>query len=206
MLRRRPILTLLIGGLVLAALSPLPGCAQEQDDGSATAAPPLDSVAAQKDVPYVTTPQRVVERMLAMADVDEDDVVYDLGSGDGRFVITAAQQFGARGVGVEIDRQLVRKARSAARLAGVADRVEFRQGNLFETDLREATVVTLYLEPDLNLRLRPRLFLQLDPGDRVVSHDFGMGAWTPDRVEKMGGSTIYLWTIPKRVPDSLGRP
>jgi SAM-dependent methyltransferase len=203
----RFVLSLLVGGIALVVLIPLVGCAQhpDADPAEASAAPPLDSVAAEKDVPYVTTPQRVVERMLAMADVAEDDVVYDLGSGDGRFVITAAQQFGARGVGVEIDPQLVRQARSQARLAGVADRVEFRRGDLFETDLREATVVTLYLEPELNLRLRPKLLLQLDPGDRVVSHDFGMGAWTPDRVEKIGDSTIYLWTIPDQVPDTFAQ-
>ena len=197
-MQRSSVLALFFGGVLLVGLGPLPGCAQDRD-GAAT-----DS-AASKDVPYVTTPQRVVERMLAMADVSADDVVYDLGSGDGRFVITAAQQFGARGVGVEIDPQLVEQARAQARLAGVADRVTFRQGNLFEVDLREATVVTLYLEPDLNLRLRPRLLLQLDPGDRVVSHDFGMGAWTPDRVEKMAGSRLYLWTVPSRLPDSLSR-
>ena len=199
---RRPRLCLLLVLGALLALGPLPGCAQDQaaDPPSTTAA--SDS-AATKDVPYVTTPQRVVERMLEMADVSADDVVYDLGSGDGRFVITAAQQFGARGVGVEIDPQLVREARAQARLAGVADRVEFRRGNLFDVDLHEATVVTLYLEPDLNLRLRPRLLLQLDAGDRVVSHDFGMGSWRPDQVEKMDGSTLYLWTIPAQTPDSL---
>jgi SAM-dependent methyltransferase len=197
------VFALLIGGGLLAALVPLTGCAQEQDRPSV----PIDTsdTTAAKDVPYVTTPQRVVERMLEMADVSEDDVVYDLGSGDGRFVITAAQQFGARGVGVEIDPDLVREARSQARLAGVSDRVEFRQGNLFDVDLHEATVVTLYLEPDLNMKLRPTLLLQLDPGDRVVSHDFGMGSWTPDRIEKMDGSTLYLWSIPEKLPDSLGK-
>jgi SAM-dependent methyltransferase len=194
-----------LGVALLVGLGPLPGCAQDRGGASrdGTSAPTADS-AQSKDVPYVTTPQRVVERMLAMADVSAGDVVYDLGSGDGRFVITAAQQFGARGVGVEIDPELVREARAQARLAGVADRVTFRQGNLFDVDLREATVVTLYLEPDLNLRLRPKLLLQLDPGDRVVSHDFGMGSWTPDRVEKMDGSTLYLWTVPSQLPDSLG--
>ena len=199
------LLAFLLGVGLLVGLGPLPGCAQDRGGASRTgpSAPPADS-AQSKDVPYVTTPQQVVERMLAMADVSADDVVYDLGSGDGRFVITAAQQFGARGVGVEIDPELVREARAQARLAGVADRVTFRQGNLFDVALHEATVVTLYLEPDLNLRLRPTLLLQLDPGDRVVSHDFGMGSWTPDRVEKMNGSTLYLWTIPSQLPDSLG--
>lgn len=189
---------------LLFLLAPLVGCAQQPDQTSRT--PALDSVAAEKDVPYVTTPQRVVERMLELADVSDDDVVYDLGSGDGRFVITAAQQFGARAVGVEIDSQLVETARSRARLAGVMDRVEFRRGNLFETDLSDATVVTLYLEPDLNLRLRPKLVLQLDPGDRVVSHEFDMGAWTPDRTETMNGSSIYLWTIPDQMPETMSSP
>ncbi|MFB6248580.1 MAG: cyclopropane-fatty-acyl-phospholipid synthase family protein [Salinibacter sp.] len=189
----------LLGVALFVGLGPLPGWAQDRDGAS-----PADSTAS-KDVPYVTTPQPVVERMLAMADVSADDVVYDLGSGDGRFVITAARQFGARGVGVEIDPQLVQEARAQARRAGVSDRVTFRQGNLFDVDLHEATVVTLYLEPALNLRLRPRLLLQLAPGDRVVSHDFGMGSWRPDRVEKMDGSTLYLWTIPSQLPDSLAR-
>lgn len=189
---------------LLFLLAPLVGCAQQPDQPSRT--PTLDSVAAEKDVPYVTTPQRVVERMLELADVSDDDVVYDLGSGDGRFVITAAQQFGARAVGVEIDSQLVETARSRARLAGVMDRVEFRRGNLFDTDLSDATVVTLYLEPDLNLRLRPKLLLQLDPGDRVVSHEFDMGAWTPDRTETMNGSSIYLWTIPDQMPETMSSP
>jgi len=182
-------------------LGPLPGCAQEQHRPSV--AMDTTDTTATKDVPYVNTPQRVVERMLEMADVSEGDVVYDLGSGDGRFVITAAQQFGARGVGVEIDPDLVREARSKARLAGVSDRVEFRQGDLFDVDLDEATVVMLYLEPDLNMKLRPKLLLQLDPGARVVSHDFGMGRWSPDRTEKMDGSTLHLWTIPSKLPDSL---
>jgi len=193
--------SLLIGGILLTVLPPLPGCAQEQRPSSV--ARDTTDTTATKDVPYVNTPQRVVERMLDMADVSEGDVVYDLGSGDGRFVITAAQQFGARGVGVEIDPALVRQARSRARLAGVADRVEFRQGDLFDVDLERATVVTLYLEPDLNMKLRPKLLLQLDPGARVVSHQFGMGRWTPDRTEKMDGSTLYLWTIPSKLPDAL---
>lgn len=197
-----PVGLFLVCGLVLAILAPLPGCAQQPDDAVPRSAATADS-SQKKDVPYITTPQRVVERMLEMADVSDEDVVYDLGSGDGRFVITAAQQFGARGVGIEIDPDLVREARSKARLAGVSDRVEFRQGSLFDVDLREASVVTLYLEPDLNLRLRPKLLLHLDPGDRVVSHDFDMGTWTPDRVETMGRSTIYRWIVPDRTPDSL---
>ena len=200
MILRSVLLRALVGGLLVLGLC---ACFSKQEPGKAASAD-LDSLGG-KDVPYITTPQRVVERMLAMAEVSSDDVVYDLGSGDGRFVITAAQQFGARGVGVEIDAQLVRVARSNAGLAGVADRVEFRRGNLFDVDLREATVVTLYLEPDLNRRLRPKLLRQLEPGDRVVSHQFDMGGWAADRVVQLGSSTIYLWQIPRSVPDSLLR-
>lgn len=197
---KRSSLFVFAAGLLVAILAPLSGCAQERD-----AAPPPSTPdsSVSKDVPYVSTSQRVVERMLEMADVSAGDVVYDLGSGDGRFVITAAQQFGARGVGVEIDSQLVRRARSQARLAGVSDRVQFLQKDLFSVDLHDASVVTLYLEPEPNLRLRPKLLLQLDPGDRVVSHAFDMGNWTPDRVVKMDRTTLYLWTIPDKVPDSL---
>ena len=193
----------LVGALVLGGVL-VSGCLQQPDaDSTASSAKPLDSIEVVKEAPYITTPQWVVERMLAMADVDEDDVVYDLGSGDGRFVITAARQFGARGVGIEINPRLLRQARINAQLAGVEDRVTFRQGDLYKADLRDATVVTVYLDTKLNVRLRPRLLRQLDPGDRVVSHNYGMGAWTPDRVEKTGDRTIYLWTIPAQPPDSL---
>ncbi len=161
---------------------------------------PLDS---DPDVPYVPTPQRVVDRMLELAEVTADDVVYDLGSGDGRIVIRAATEYGARGVGIEIDSALVRKARRNAEEAGVADRVAFRQGDLFEADISEATVVTLYLLPSVNLKLRPKLFEELAPGTRVVSHDFDMDEWEhEDRVE-VGNDAIFLWTIPDEVPEHL---
>lgn len=198
MITRVLLIQLLASGLLAVSVV---GCLQEQEGPSTSSALP-DSLVS-KDVPYVTTPQRVVERMLVLADVTSEDTVYDLGSGDGRFVITAAQQFGARGIGIEIDPQLVREARSSARLAGVSNRVAFRRGNLFEVDLGEASVVTLYLEPDLNRRLRPKLLRQLDPGDRVVSHQFDMGRWAPDRVENVEGRIIYLWRVPDAVPDSL---
>lgn len=201
MLHRSSLRRLLVYGL-LAVLLPLLGCVEKPDATPDASKTGFDSTLS-KDVPYITTSQRIVERMLRLAEVSEDDVVYDLGSGDGRFVITAAQQFGARGVGVEVDPQLIRESRSKARLAGVSDRVSFHQGDLFEADLHEASVVTLYLDPELNLRLRPKLLHELDPGDRVVSHDFDMGAWTPDRVVETDGSTIYRWTIPQQVPDSL---
>lgn len=167
-----------------------------------TVSPPADSDSTEKGAPYVPTPRHVVLTMLELGNVSSDDVVYDLGSGDGRIVITAAKEFGARGVGVEIDSQLVQRARRKARRAGVADRVEFRQGDLFETDLREATVVTLYLWPDMNNRLRPKLQRALDPGDRVVSHSFDIDGWPADSTVSMGTSslatetkTLFQWTI-----------
>uniref|UniRef100_UPI000652645F RNA methyltransferase n=1 Tax=Salinibacter ruber (strain DSM 13855 / M31) TaxID=309807 RepID=UPI000652645F len=154
-------------------------------------------------VPYVPTPKPVVDRMLELADVDETDVLYDLGSGDGRIVIRAARTHGARGVGIEIDPDLVKKARKNAKEAGVADLVEFRQGDLFEADISEATVVTLYLLPSVNQKLRPILFEQLSPGTPVVSHDFDMGRWAPDRTVDLEGDTVYRWTIPEEIPEDL---
>lgn len=148
------------------------------------------------DVPYVPTPQPVVERMLELAKVGKDDVVYDLGSGDGRIVITAAKQYGARGVGIDLDPERIAEARANAKKAGVDDRVKFIAGDLFKTDLSDATVVTLYLLNSVNRELRPQLWKQLDVGTRVVSHSFDMGEeWPPERVEKVDGSTIYYWTI-----------
>lgn len=156
-----------------------------------------------KDAPYVPTSQETVERMLEVAGVSEGDVVYDLGSGDGRIPITAAKKYGARAVGIEIDPELVTKARTKAEAAGVSDQVEFRQGDLFEADLSEATVVALYLWPEMNKKLRPKLLRELSPGDRVVSHDFWMGEWEPDRIVKEGVDTIYLWRIPEEIPKEL---
>jgi ribosomal protein L11 methylase PrmA len=147
-------------------------------------------------VPYVSTPLAVVTKMLEIAKVTPDDVVYDLGSGDGRIVIMAAKKFGARGVGVEIDPQLVFTARDKARQEGVAERVTFLLQDLFETDISAATVVTLYLTREVNLKLRPKLWRELKPGTRVVSHDFDMYDWKPEQVLTVQGSTIYYWTIP----------
>jgi SAM-dependent methyltransferase len=155
------------------------------------------------DVPYVPTPQPVVDRMLEMAEVDENDVVYDLGSGDGRIVIRAAEKYGSRGVGIEIDPERVQDARENAREAGVSDLVEFRQGDLFEADISEATVVTLYLLPEVNLKLRPLLFEQLRPGTPVVSHGFDMDAWEPDETDTVNANRIYRWTTPEEVPPHL---
>ncbi len=151
------------------------------------------------DVPYVTTRPAVVERMLQLADVGSDDFVFDLGSGDGRIVIAAASLHGARGRGFEIDPELVRVSRERAEAAGVAGLVEFVEGDLFAADLREATAVTLYLLPTVNLEVRPMLFEQLAPGTRVVSQSFAMAEWRPDRVEVMPlepPAELYVWTMP----------
>jgi SAM-dependent methyltransferase len=151
------------------------------------------------DVVYVPTPQAVVDAMLQLAEVKATDVVYDLGSGDGRILITAAKQYGARGVGVEIDPALVAKATAAAAAAGVGERVTFVTGNLFSADIREATVVTLYLLQSINERLRPKLVRELKPGTRIVSHVFNMGPeWPPLQTLRVGASPLYLWTIEAR--------
>jgi len=150
------------------------------------------------DVIYVPTPQEVVDGMLKLAKVGKNDVVYDLGCGDGRIVITAARQFGARAVGIDIDVIRIREATANVQQAGVGDRVKLIEGDLFETDISEATVVTIYLLSRLNLKLRPKLLKELRPGARVVSHAFDMDDWKPQRTELVGSSTIHLWTIPAR--------
>ena len=153
------------------------------------------------DVWYVATPPEIVDRMLDVAKVRTGDVVYDLGCGDGRMVIAAAKKFGTRGVGVDLDPARIREARANAKQAGVEGLVTFKVADLFETDIREATVVMLYLLPNVNRRLRPKLFAELRPGARVVSHDWDMGRdWPPDRSVKLGGDTIYLWVMPERKP------
>jgi SAM-dependent methyltransferase len=155
------------------------------------------------DVVFIATPEGVGGEMLKLASATARDVVYDLGSGDGRVVIAAARDFGAHGVGVEIDPQLVQASRDRARGAGVAERATFLWQDLFVTDLAPATIVTLYLRDDVNLRLRPKLLRELAAGSRVVSHDFDMGDWRPDRVQRVRGPhrdhTLYLWLIPADV-------
>lgn len=151
-----------------------------------------------RDVPYVPTPTPVVEKMLELAKVGPNDVIYDLGSGDGRIVITAAKKYGARGIGVDIDPDRVAEAKQNAKTEGVADRVEFREGDLFKMDLSKASVVTLYLLSSINLKLRPKLLEELKPGTRIVSHSFDMGDWKPEHTEKVNGSTVYYWTIPEK--------
>ena len=167
-------------------------------------AAPAQQPAAQRplrepDVIYLPTPPAVVAAMLKVANVGPGDVVYDLGSGDGRIVITAAKKFGARGVGIEIDPGLVRKATENAAAAGVADRVRFLAQNLFTSDISQASVVTLYLLQSINERLRPKLVRELKPGTRIVSHVFNMGPeWPPEKTVTVDRSRIYLWSIPGR--------
>ena len=147
-------------------------------------------------MPYVPTPPEVVNKMLDMAKVKSGDVLYDLGCGDGRIVITAAKERGARGVGVDIDPQRIAEANENAKQAGVTDRVQFRQGDLFKADFSPATVVTLYLLPDINKKLRPQLWRQLKVGTRIVSHAFDMGdEWPPERTEEAHFKMIHAWTI-----------
>jgi SAM-dependent methyltransferase len=150
------------------------------------------------DIHFVPTPEEVVEAMLRLAEVDKNDVVYDLGSGDGRIPITAARRFGARGVGIDLDPKLVAQATRSAQEAGVADRVRFIEGDIFEADISAATVVTLYLLTSINERLRPKLLKELRPGTRIVSHQFRMGDWQPDREIVVDYRPLFLWRIPKR--------
>jgi SAM-dependent methyltransferase len=151
---------------------------------------------------FVATPEQVGIEMLKLAGVSRQDVVYDLGSGDGRLVIAAAREFGARAVGVEIEARLVQDSRENALKAGVADRTEFLWQDIFRADIAPATVVALYLSPELNLELRPKLLRELRPGTRIVSHDFDMGDWRPDRTLRAKGPTrehvIHLWIVPAR--------
>ena len=175
---------------------------------AALAALAAPAACALDEVPFITTPDNVTLEMLRLADVGRDDFVIDLGSGDGRIVIVAAQRFGARGLGVEYVPDLVAKSRENARRAGVESRVEFRTQDLFATDLTKASVITLYLLTEVNLQLRPRL-LALRPGTRIVSHDWEMGDWPPDRTltvdapdKKIGReklSRLHLWTVPARI-------
>jgi precorrin-6B methylase 2 len=156
----------------------------------------LALTAQTPDIHYVPTPTEVVDAMLTVAKVTSTDLVYDLGSGDGRIVITAAQKYGARGIGIELDRDLVNQANRNARAAGVQDAVRFRRGDLFRQDLSPATVVTLFLSPSVNLRLQSKLLRELKPGTRVVSHQFPIGDWTPQAELDVAGRKVYFWVVP----------
>jgi methylase of polypeptide subunit release factors len=154
------------------------------------------------DVPYVPTKEIIVDEMLKMADVNGDDLLYDLGSGDGRIPITAAKRFGTKGVGVDLNPLRIQEANARAERENVTDKVEFIEGNIFEVDFSEATVVTLYLLPQVNMKLRPKI-LDLKPGTRIVSHNYDMGDWEPKKVKKIETSngfvhTIYYWEVPEK--------
>lgn len=150
------------------------------------------------DVPYVTTRPETVALMLEMGEVGPEDYVIDLGTGDGRILIAAARDRGARGLGVDIDPVMIKRAQARARRAGAADKVEFRVADLFETSFAEASVVTMYLLPEVNLKLRPRLLAEMKPGSKVVSHAWDMGDWKPDDTRRAGGAYVHVWTIPPR--------
>jgi len=152
----------------------------------------------EPDVPYVPTPEEVVEGMLKAGNVKKDDVLYDLGCGDGRIVITAAQKYGTRGVGIDINPVRIKEARENAEKAAVTDRVKFIEQDLFEASIGDATIVTLYLLPSVNLKLRPKLMRDLKPGTRIVSHSFDMGDWKPEKEVEINGERIYFWVIPDR--------
>jgi SAM-dependent methyltransferase len=152
----------------------------------------------EPDVPFDPSPYPVVDQMLKLAAVRKTDVVYDLGCGDGRIVIAAAKQYGARAVGIDIDPQRIKESQENAQAAGVTDRVTFRNEDLFEANIAEATVVTLFLWPEVNLKLRDKLLRDLKPGTRVVSYYWDMGEWAPDKQEEAGRRSIYLWIIPAK--------
>lgn len=177
-------------------------------EAQAPTAAPIQKPLRKPDVMYVPTPPEVVDRMLTIANVNKNDILYDLGSGDGRIPITAVREYDVqRAVGIDINPKRIRDANARAKRAGITDRVQFLNQDLFESNFREATVVTLYLLPKLNVRLRPQLLTQLKPGSRVVSHNFDMGEWAPDRTEKVDvhgqPHTVYLWTIPANPPANL---
>ena len=176
---------LLIAVFLVAVVPVLPGGAQKP------ARPP--------DIFFVPTLEAVADQMLQLAGIKPTDVVYDLGSGDGRVVILAAQKYGARGVGIELDPKLVAISRQVAKEGEVAGKVRFIEGDLFEADISEATLVTLYLSPSVNARLEPKLKSELKPGTRIVSHQFRIGRWEPERtIQADDGTDLYLWTVPAR--------
>lgn len=181
--------------LLVFALSVAAQTARQQAPLAPAAAPQKEL--RMPDVVFVPTPQDVVEAMLKVAKVGKGDVLYDLGSGDGRIPITAARKYGiARGVGIDINPVRIKEANENLAKAGVGDRVRFVNADLFEADLSEATVITLYLLPELNLKLLPKLLKELKPGTRIVSHAFDMGSWKPEQALKVGGRSVYFWTIP----------
>jgi precorrin-6B methylase 2 len=165
-----------------------PGLVRAQDSG-------LES---KKIVPFVPTPQEVVEGMLQLAQVKKGDTVYDLGSGDGRIVITAAKKYGVRAVGFEIDPELIKQSRASIKKEGLENLAEIREQDILTVDLSPASVLTMYLLPSVNLKLKPKILSEIKPGSRVVSHAFDMGDWKPDKTIQIDGRTVYLWTVPAK--------
>lgn len=163
---------------------------------------PGHAQAPEVDVPFFPTPQPAVEKMLEMAELKNGDYLFDLGSGDGRIPITAAKLHGVRALGVDLDPALVMEANESAKRERVADKVTFKQQDLFETDLSEATVITMFLLHSINMKLRPTL-MRLAPGTRILSYSFGMGDWAPDRTEIVDGRTIYMWVVREDARDSV---
>ncbi len=155
-------------------------------------------LAPRLDVPFVPTPQQVVDKMLELAKVKKTDFLIDLGSGDGRIPVTAAQRFGVKALGVDINPQRIKEANERAQAANVTNLVEFRQEDLFQTDLSQADVLTMYLLPSVNLKLRPKILSEMKPGARVVSHAFDMGDWAPEQKVTVDGRTVYLWIVPPK--------
>ncbi|MGH7835525.1 MAG: SAM-dependent methyltransferase [Candidatus Binatia bacterium] len=153
---------------------------------------------SKKIVPFVPTPQEVVEGMLQLAQVKKGDTVYDLGSGDGRIVITAAKKYGARAMGFEIDPELIKQSRASINKEGLEKLAEIREQDILTVDLSSASVLTMYLLPSVNLKLKPKILSEMKPGSRVVSHGFDMGDWKPDKTVQIDGRTVYLWTVPAK--------
>lgn len=209
MMSRREFVLLFVGIIIVFA-----GCSSSDHapvtivSGPSPSPSPTENVTTVEiapsslDVPYVPTPHEVVARMLAIVNIKRNDIVYDLGSGDGRIVITAAQRYGARGVGYELDPRRIKEANENARVAGVQDRVRFINQDLFKANLSEATVVTLYLLPEVNLKLRPKLLRELKPGTRIVSHNYGLGDWDPIKTERLNSAKsehlVFYWVVPEK--------
>ena len=186
--------SLVVGGACGATAAP----ATTNAPAATAQAAPQEAASRRPDVIYVPTPEEVVEAMLQVANVTKNDIVYDLGSGDGRIPVTAAKKYGARGVGIDIDPQRIKEANENVARNNVGDKVKIINADLFTTDISEATVVTLYLLPSLNVKLMPKLMKELKPGTRIVSHAFDMGDWKPEKELDVNGRKVYYWTIPKR--------
>ncbi len=187
--------------IIAAAGIALVGCSQQarsSENPAGTSNEQTRSEPRTPDVIFVPTPQQAVDKMLEIAGVQKGDVVYDLGSGDGRIPISAARSHGVRAVGIDIDPQRIAESRENARTAGVEHLVTFKEADLFDSDISEASVVTLYLLSSLNEKLRPKLLSELKPGTRIVSYSFPMGDWQPEKEISVAGTAIYLWRVPAK--------